>query len=227
MSLWENLKEEFNVYMQRDPAARGWLEIAFCYPGLHAIWFHRLNHRLWNWKLFWLARLLSHFSRFLTGVEIHPEALLGKNIFIDHGMGIVIGGTTEIGDNCSIYQGVTFGGTTQTYKGKRHPTLEGNVIVGAGAKILGPIVIGEGAHIGSNAVVVKGVAPGVTVVGVPARPLGEEKEGDDFSAYAVTDKTVHDCEEILKNELSKQVKDLEARIQKLEAAATKDNSAQS
>ena len=218
MNFGEELKAEIAVYMQRDPAARGWPEIVFCYPGLHSVWLHRLNHRLWNWKLNWLARFLSHISRFLTGVEIHPGAILGKRIFIDHGMGVVIGGTAEIGDDCSIYQGVTLGGTTQTYKGKRHPTLETGVIIGAGAKILGPIIVGADARIGSNAVVVKGVLPGDTVVGIPARSIshGEEKEQGGFSAYAVTEQTVIDCEEIVKSEISKRVQELEARIQKLE-----------
>lgn len=171
MSFLNDRKEELEVYMQRDPAAQGWMEIIFCYPGLHAIWLHRAAHRLWNWNWLWLARFLSHLARLLTGVEIHPGAKLGKRVFIDHGMGIVIGHTSEIGDDCSLYQGVTLGGTTQSYRGKRHPTLERGVIVGAGAKILGPLTISEGAHIGSNAVVLKDIPAGATAVGVPARLL--------------------------------------------------------
>ena len=177
MTFFGNLKAELNAYMERDPAARGWAEVVFCYPGLHAVWLHRLNHRLWNWGWKWLARLLSHIARFLTGIEIHPGVRAGRRLFIDHGMGVVLGGTAEIGDDVSIYQGVTLGGTTQTYKGKRHPTLEDGVIVGAGAKVLGPITIGAGARIGSNAVVVKDVPPDATVVGIPGRVLGEKREG--------------------------------------------------
>ena len=157
MSFFARRRREMDIYMQRDPAARNWLEIVFCSPGLHAVWLHRLNHRLWMMGWRWLARFLSHLARWLTGVEIHPGATLGRDIFIDHGMGVVIGATASVGDECSIYQGVTLGGTTQTFRGKRHPTLEAGVIVGAGAKVLGPIIIGEGARIGSNAVVVKQV----------------------------------------------------------------------
>lgn len=217
MSFFDRRKEEFEVYRQRDPAARGWLEILFCYPGLHAVWWHRLNHRLWKWKIYWLARFSSHLARFFTGVEIHPGAVLGERVFIDHGMGVVIGHTTEVGDDCSIYQGVTLGGTTQTFKGKRHPTLENNVIVGAGAKILGPIVIGEGARIGSNAVVVKEVPPNATAAGVPARLLGGGKgrDGDEeispahFPAYGVNDDC--DCESEY-SELRKRIEALEAQL---------------
>ncbi|MBE8158907.1 MAG: serine O-acetyltransferase, partial [Betaproteobacteria bacterium] len=135
MSFTEKRRAEMEVYMKRDPAARNFWEIAFCYPGLHAVWLHRLNHRLWHMGARWLARFLSHLGRFLTGVEIHPAAVLGARVFIDHGMGIVIGASSEVGDDCSIYQGVTLGGTTQTFRGKRHPTLEAGVIVGAGAKV--------------------------------------------------------------------------------------------
>ncbi len=233
MAFWESVCEEIAVYKERDPAARGALEIVLCYPGLHAVWLHRLNHRLWNWEWRLLARFLSHIGRFLTGVEIHPGAALGRRVFIDHGMGVVIGGTAEVGDDCSVYQGATLGGTTQTFKGKRHPTLEAGVIVGAGAKILGPIVVGKNARVGSNAVVVKPVGEGVTVVGIPARAIGEAKksdadggegdgegEGKDFPAYAVNPQTVQDCEKIVQNDLSRRVRELEEKLAKLQSVNT-------
>lgn len=222
----QNRKDEFTVYMQRDPAARGWLEIAFCYPGLHAVWLHRLNHRLWKWKLYWVARLFSHLSRFVTSIEIHPGAFLGARVFIDHGMGVVIGHTAEVGDDCSIYQGVTLGGTTQTFKGKRHPTLEAGVIVGAGAKILGPVVVGTGAKIGSNAVVIKDVPPQATAVGIPARILADDKkkesapEAESFSAYAVDEKSENACDTA---ELIKRIEALEKALKKTTKKRSPDN----
>lgn len=164
--MFNTIKEDIQVVFDRDPAARSALETLITCPGLHAILFHRLNHWLWNKKLTLLARLFAHISRFLTGVEMHPGATIGKRFFIDHGMGIVVGETAEIGDDCSIYHGVTLGGTSWN-KGKRHPTLEAGVIIGAGAKVLGPLTIGENARIGSNAVVVKDVPAGSTVVGIP------------------------------------------------------------
>lgn len=219
MSVFESLREEIAVYKERDPAARGTAEIVLCYPGLHAVWLHRLSHRLWNWQWRLLARLFSHLGRFLTGVEIHPGAVLGRRVFIDHGMGVVIGGTAEVGDDCSIYQGATLGGTTQTFKGKRHPTLASGVIIGAGAKVLGPIAVGENARIGSNAVVVKDVAAGATVVGVPARPIGKtaDAKGETFPAYAVNPQTVSDCcEHLDPNDLSRRLRQLEDKIAGLE-----------
>ncbi len=160
------IKEEIDVVFERDPASRSVLETVLTCPGFQAIVMHRLNHWLWKKKLYLIARLTAHISRFLTGIEIHPGAVIGRRFFIDHGMGIVIGETAEIGDDVSIYHGVTLGGTTWN-KGKRHPTLKNNVVVGAGAKILGPITIGEGARIGCNAVVVKEIPAAATVVGVP------------------------------------------------------------
>ncbi|MGI9337977.1 MAG: serine O-acetyltransferase [Gammaproteobacteria bacterium] len=219
MSLRESLREEIAVYKERDPAARGTAEIVLCYPGLHAVWLHRLSHRLWNWQWCLLARFFSHLARFLTGVEIHPGAVLGRRVFIDHGMGVVIGGTAEVGDDCSIYQGATLGGTTQTFKGKRHPTLACGVIIGAGAKVLGPVAIGENARIGSNAVVVKDVAADTTVVGVPARPIGKtaDAKAEAFPAYAVNHQTVSDCcEGIDQNALSRRLRQLEDKIAALE-----------
>lgn len=175
--MFETFKEEIQVVFERDPAARSTLETIFTCPGFQAIMFHRFNHWLWQKKLYLLARIMAHLARFLTGIEIHPGAKIGRRFFIDHGMGIVIGETSEIGDDCSIYHGVTLGGTTWQ-KGKRHPTLENGVVVGAGAKILGPITIGTGARIGCNAVVVKDVPMGATVVGVPGHVVVKKEDRD-------------------------------------------------
>lgn len=155
---------------RRDPAARSTLEVLTAYPGIHAVAVHRVSHRLWRWGLKWLARMLSQLMRWLTGVEIHPGARIGKELFIDHGMGVVIGETAEIGDGCTLYHGVTLGGTTWQRE-KRHPTLGENVVVGAGAKILGPIRIGDNARIGSNSVVVRDIPANATVVGIPGRVI--------------------------------------------------------
>ncbi len=162
------MKEDINSVFDRDPAARTTFEVLLNYPGLHAIWMHRLSHRLWraNWKL--IARTLSTFSRWLTGIEIHPGATLGRRFFIDHGMGVVIGETAEIGNDVTLYHGVTLGGTSWN-SGKRHPTLEDNVVIGAGAQVLGPITIGKGGKVGSNSVVVKNLPENATAVGIPAR----------------------------------------------------------
>ncbi len=168
--MFEHIREDVNCVFDRDPAARNIFEILTTYPGVHAIIFHRLGHALWRHKLKWLARMVSTISRFFTGIEIHPGAVIGRRFFIDHGMGVVIGETAEIGDDCTLYHGVTLGGTSW-HEGKRHPTLENNVVVGAGAKILGPIIIGENARIGSNAVVVKDVPEETTVIGVPGREV--------------------------------------------------------
>jgi serine O-acetyltransferase len=183
--MFARLKEEIGVVFDRDPAARNTWEVITCYPGFHAMLFHRLAHWLWGVGLKWLARLVSHAARWLTGIEIHPGATIHRRFFIDHGMGVVIGETAEIGDDCTLYHGVTLGGTSWN-KGKRHPTLGKGVVVGAGAKILGPITIGDGARIGSNAVVVKDVPPGATAIGIPAR-IVEAHDAQDgrFAAYAV------------------------------------------
>ncbi len=166
--MFKRLKEDITCVFDRDPAARSTFEILTTYPGVHAIFMHRLNHFLWqaNWK--WLARFLSMFTRWGTGIEIHPGATIGRRFFIDHGMGVVIGETTIIGDDCTLYHGVTLGGTTWQ-KGQRHPILGNDIVVGAGAKVLGPIKIGNGGRIGSNAVVLKPVPEGATVTGIPAR----------------------------------------------------------
>ncbi len=182
--MFSRLKEEFAVVMERDPAARNAWEIITCYPGLHALFFHRVAHRLWTSGFKWLARLTSHVARWLTGIEIHPGATIGRRFFIDHGMGVVIGETADIGDDCTLYHGVTLGGTSWN-KGKRHPTLGKGVVVGAGAKILGPITIGDGAKIGSNAVVVKPVPAGATAIGSPARLVESHEAAGRFSAYGL------------------------------------------
>ena len=190
---FERLREDIATVVEKDPAARSTLEVLLCYPGIHAVAFHRVSHRLWRAGFTTPARWLSHLSRFLTGIEIHPGATIGRRVFIDHGMGVVIGETAEVGDDCTIYQGVTLGGTSLN-PAKRHPTLQRGVVVGAGAKVLGPFTVGADARIGSNSVVVKEVPAGATAVGIPARVIVED--GDQrreaqavrmgFSAYAVT-----------------------------------------
>lgn len=191
--MFNHLKEDISIVFERDPAARTHWEILTTYPGVHALLMHRLSHWLWKQRLYWFARFNSHLARWLTGIEIHPGATIGRRVFIDHGMGVVIGETAVIGDDCTLYHGVTLGGTSWN-KGKRHPTLESGVVIGAGAKVLGPIIVGTGAKIGSNAVVVKNVPANATAVGIPARILEEEKvnreepsKNASFTAYAVID----------------------------------------
>ncbi|MHB1231681.1 MAG: serine O-acetyltransferase [Burkholderiales bacterium] len=191
--MFKHLREDIAVVFERDPAARSTFEILTTYPGVHALLFHRFANWLWRHDLRWLARFLSHLARWFTGIEIHPGATIGRRVFIDHGMGVVVGETAEIGDDCTLYHGVTLGGTSWN-KGKRHPTLGEGVVIGAGAKILGPITLGAGAKIGCNAVVVKDVPPGATAVGIPARILDSEQakkraktaEKMGFSAYAIS-----------------------------------------
>ncbi|WP_299730994.1 serine O-acetyltransferase [uncultured Endozoicomonas sp.] len=216
--MFERLKEDIKTVMERDPAARGTFEVITTYPGLHALLLHRGAHRLWKSGFLWLGRMLSTFSRWLTGIEIHPGATIGRRFFIDHGMGVVVGETAVIQDDVTIYHGVTLGGTSPnkgkghpSNQGKRHPTLAKGVVVGAGAKVLGPFVVGEGARIGSNAVVVREVPAGATVVGIPGRIVkkpevseqeknrhanaGKMAEKIGFDSYAVTsempDPTAH------------------------------------
>lgn len=189
--MFSRLKEDIQNIMTRDPAARSVLEVLTCYPGLHAIMLHRVAHLFWRQRWYWLGRLVSHVARFLTAIEIHPGALIGRRVFIDHGFGVVIGETAEIGDDCTIYQGVTLGGTSLSKGAKRHPTLEAGVIVGAGAQILGGFTIGAGAKIGSSSVVVKPVPAGATAVGNPARITSLDHQQQDaeaarFTAYGVT-----------------------------------------
>ncbi|UCV16761.1 serine O-acetyltransferase [Quatrionicoccus australiensis] len=191
--MFRHLREDIRAVFDRDPAARSFWEVLTCYPGIHALFLHRLAHWLWGHRLRWLARFTAHISRFLTGIEIHPGATIGRRFFIDHGMGVVIGETALIGNDVTLYHGVTLGGTSWN-KGKRHPTLEDGVVIGAGAKVLGPITISAGARVGSNAVVTKEVPAGATAVGNPARILDRSEQSKQreaqaekmgFSAYAV------------------------------------------
>lgn len=196
--MFERIREDLASVRTRDPAARSTIEVLTCYPGVHALWLHRIAHRAWKGGWYWLGRFVSHLARFATGIEIHPGARIGRRVFIDHGMGVVIGETAEVGDDCTIYQGVTLGGTS-LYRGqKRHPTLGCSVVIGAGAKVLGGFTVGDGAKVGSNAVVVKPVPAGATAVGNPARIIearpddepaaagGTVTGGVRFSAYGVT-----------------------------------------
>jgi len=184
--MFSKLRGDIDCILERDPAARSWWEVLTCYPGLHAIYIHKLARWFWLRGMRWLGRFTSHLGRWLTGIEIHPGAKIGGCVFIDHGMGVVIGETAEVGDGCTIYQGVTLGGTTLTPGTKRHPTLGAGVVVGAGAKVLGGFTVGEGARIGSNSVVVKEVPPGATVVGIPGRVVESgSRQAERFAAYAV------------------------------------------
>ncbi len=208
--LFSKLSEDIDSVVERDPAARSKIEVFLCYPGVHAIILYRFSHFLWGKKFFTAARIISSFARFLTGVDIHPAARIGRRLFIDHATGLVIGETAEIGDDVTLYHGVTLGGTS-TQKGKRHPTLGNRVIVGAGAKLLGPIEIGDDARIGSNAVVLKAVPAGATAVGVPAQIVRKRKKTDEkcFEAYAA-EKTDPILDAIEK--LKAQVKTLEKQV---------------
>jgi len=205
------LRESVRTYRERDPAARSTLEVLLCYPGLHAIMWHRLAHAFWRLGLRLPARMISHLGRWLTGIEIHPGAIIGRRLVIDHGMGVVIGETAEIGDDVYLYHQVTLGGTSLSH-GKRHPTVGSNVIVGAGAKILGAITIGDGARVGANAVVIEPVPAGTTVVGVPARPVERRRKKVEFDAYGtpcdgMIDPLLRDIES-LRSELA----ELETRV---------------
>lgn len=183
-----HLKDDLKAVFERDPAVRSVFEIVLCYPGFHAMLFYRLSHWLWGNQHYLMGRFLSHLGRFFTGIEIHPGAKIGRGFFIDHGMGVVIGETAEIGENCTLYHGVTLGGTSWA-KEKRHPTLEDNVIVGSGAKILGPFKVGRNSKVGSNSVVVKEVPPSATVVGIPGRVVisGEKPTGIDLEHNKLPD----------------------------------------
>jgi serine O-acetyltransferase len=205
--------ENIDAIKQRDPAARSRLHIVLAYPGVHAAALYRIAHWLWTHKLAPLAIFISYFSRMITGIEIHPGAKIGRRFFIDHGMGVVIGETAEIGDDVTLYQGVTLGGTA-LHHGKRHPTLKNGVIVGAGSHVLGPITIGENARIGANAVVVRDVAANTTVVGIPARRVDELKHDTLFTAYAANpcEDPINACMEKVQQELA----DLRARVEELE-----------
>jgi len=213
--MWERFREDIRTIKERDPAAKNYLEIFLCYPGLHAIWLHRVAHFLYEEGWYTTARLVSHFNRGLTGIEIHPGAKIGRRVFIDHGMGVVIGETSEIGDDCLIYKGVVLGGTTLEKK-KRHPTLGNRVIIGSNSTVLGAITVGDGARIGSGSVVVKPVPAGATVVGVPGRiveSLTPEKEDLDFEHGNLPDPLSDIMKMLLQlhNRLEERVKRLENR----------------
>lgn len=205
------LKEDIETVFAKDPAARSLLEVIFCYPGLHALWLHRIAHFFWTHKLLFLGRLLSHVNRLFTGIEIHPGAKIGRRFFIDHGMGVVIGETAEIGDDVLLYQGVVLGGTTLEKK-KRHPTIGNNVVIGAGAILLGAITVGDGAKIGAGSVVIKSVPAGATVVGVPGRVVEDRRKPIvDLDHHKLPDPVA----EAIKNVLERQDK-LEKRLKRLE-----------
>ena len=219
--MWERFKEDIQMIRDRDPAAKNFTEILLCYPGLHAIWLHRISHFFYLRGWFTTARLISHFTRGVTGIEIHPGAKIGRRLFIDHGMGVVMGETTEIGDDCLIYKGVVLGGTTLEKK-KRHPTLGNRVIVGSNSTVLGAITIGDGARVGSGSVVVKSVPAGATVVGVPGRiveSLMTEREELDFKHGNLPD-PLSDLMKMLLQLHSK----LEERVKRLENQTNKNQS---
>src|SRR5712671_5748201 len=225
--MFSSLRGDIACILERDPAARTTWEVLTCYPGLHAIYIHKLGRWFWLHQLRWLGRFTSHLGRWLTGIEIHPGAKIGSCVFIDHGMGVVIGETAEVGDGCTIYQGVTLGGTS-LYRGtKRHPTLGSGVVVGAGAKVLGGFTVGDGARIGSNAVVVKEVPACATVVGIPGRIVEESGKGAEktqFAAYGVVPNQEDPYAKTLQSlvehaqELEQTVSALTEKMRRLEAA---------
>ena len=219
----KGLNEDIGAIMERDPAARSRLEVVLCYPGFHALLFHRMAHGAWRRGWLLLGRLISHIGRMLTEIEIHPGATIGRRFFIDHGSGAVIGETSEVGDDVTLYHGVTLGGTSLE-KGKRHPTLEDGVIVGSGAQILGPVTVGAGARIGANAVVLKDVAPGVTMVGIPARQVLPRGRGDarEFVAYGTPGGDLRDPVAKALDTLAGEVAALNARIGTLERGMEQD-----
>lgn len=226
--MFKKIRDDIEAVFDRDPAAKSRLEVLLCYPGLHALILHRISHPLWRrgWKL--LARWISQVGRFLTGIEIHPGAKIGQRFFIDHGMGVVVGETAEIGNDVTLYQGVTLGGV-RLNQGKRHPTLEDGVIVGAGAAVLGPFTVGRGARVGSNAVVLKEVPAGQTVVGVPAHgtgPIAQVSAKDCFDAYGTAPGV--DSDPMLRaiERLNARVLELEQRSQGQDAGRTAENVAQ-
>lgn len=217
----EQIREDISTAFARDPAARSVWEVVCCYPGLHAVWLHRVAHWLWSKNLCFLGRLVSHINRWLTGIEIHPAAKLGRRVFIDHGMGVVIGETAEVGDDVLMYQGVVLGGTT-LQKVKRHPTIGNNVVIGSGSIVLGPITVGDNAKVGAGSVVVRDVPAGATVVGVPARLAGQPVPGQvtaDLSHGALPDPVVRAIGESLERQgrLEERVRDLERKLVSLSA----------
>jgi serine O-acetyltransferase len=213
------LREDIRAVFERDPAARSVPEIIFCYAGLHAVWFHRISRWLWTRRIYFLGRLVSHIGRALTGIEIHPGATIGKAFFIDHGMGIVIGETSEIGDNVTLYHGVTLGGTTWQ-KGKRHPTIGNNVVIGAGAKVLGPVKIGDSTRIGANSVVISEIPPNSVVVGIPGKVVFRV-EGD--KRIALDREFMPDPQAIAIKSLLDRVKQLEEKVDRLPQTGGKES----
>ena len=225
--MFKSFREDIEAVFQRDPAARSRLEVVFCYPGIHALMFHRLAHRLWRDGWLFGGRFVSQLGRFMTGIEIHPGAVIGRRFFIDHGMGVVIGETAEIGDDVTLYQGVTLGGVSLD-PGKRHPTLGNGVVVGAGAAVLGPFTVGDGARVGSNAVVVREVPSGVTVTGIPARPSGPRAVRDEafcFTPYGATPGTLTvDPVSRSLERLAERVHELEERVNRTERGPEREPS---
>jgi len=222
--LFKRIQEDIDSYMARDPAARSRLEVALCYPGLHAVMFYRVAHALWDREWYLLGRFLAHIGRFLTSIEIHPGALIGRRLFIDHGHGVVIGETSEIGDDVTLYQGVTLGGIAPSVDSasqinvKRHPTLKDGAIIGSGAQVLGPITVGEGARVGANAVVSKDIPPGVTAIGIPAHvvmPRDRSRAGE-FVAYGTPAEGCPDPVLATIESLRGQVSTLVGRVSELE-----------
>ena len=222
--LFKTLREDINGYLERDPAARSSLEVLLCYPGFHALVSYRLCHRLWQNRLYLFGRIISHISRILTGIEIHPGAKIGKRFVIDHGSGVVIGETAEIGNDVTIYHGVTLGGVAPSVDSvsqvgqKRHPTLGDGVIIGSGAQILGPVIIGEHARVGANSVVTKDVPRSLTAVGVPAKIVmpKDKKKSRQFKAYATTDESWSDPTLQTIEQLRSEITNLKTRIEELE-----------
>ncbi|MEE8224815.1 MAG: serine O-acetyltransferase [candidate division NC10 bacterium] len=214
--MFETLRRDIQAARDRDPAVRSTLEILFCYPGVHALWLQRLAHWFWMRRFLFVGRFISHVNRFLTGIEIHPAARLGPGLFIDHGMGVVIGETTEVGENVTIYQGVTLGGTSLERK-KRHPTIGDNVVIGAGAKILGPFTVGDNSKIGSSSVVVNEVPPNSVVVGVPGRVIyrdGKKVSQMDFDWTDLPDPVAQAMQCLLNRmiELEKELEELKGHV---------------
>jgi serine O-acetyltransferase len=218
--MFEDIRGDIEAVVERDPAARSKLEVLLCYPGIHARLIHRLSHALWRQGWLVTARFISHIGRWLTGIEIHPGAVIGKRLLIDHGMGVVIGETAVIGDDVTLYQQVTLGGVSLE-PGKRHPTVEDGVVIGAGAAVLGPLTVGKGARVGSNAVVLKDVPAGATVVGIPARPIGPSPLPKEpyFPAYGAGPGAEIDPMARTVDRLARQVEELSARLEELEADA--------
>jgi len=208
--MFGQIRRDIQAVFERDPAARSVTEVLLCYSGLHAIWWHRVAYKLWHWGLPLTARFVSQVARFLTGIEIHPAAKIGEGLFIDHGMGVIIGETAELGRNVTLFQGVTLGGTGKE-KGKRHPTLGDNVMVGAGAKILGSFTVGDGALVGSNAVVLHPLPANATAVGVPAEVVRLDGKKIDTLAHDMLPDPVHECMEALR----KRIEELEMRLKQV------------